>query len=208
MSFTITIADALQKSYDTFNEELFHGELPACVITLQRHAKCHGYFMPDSFEDRDGTFKVHEIAINPAHMKERTVEAVLSTLLHEMIHLWQQEFGSPSKVNHHNAEWGAKMKELGLYPSSTGEPGGKETGRKVSHYIMEDGAFASIVPPIADMVRGALLVGVPRDEAKARKKAASKTKYSCPDCGTNAWAKPDTKLICGECDQPMIEEIK
>ena len=30
-------------------------------------------------------------------------------------------------------------------------------------------------------------------------KAASKTKYSCPGCGLNAWAKPETTLYCGEC---------
>jgi hypothetical protein len=39
---------------------------------------------------------------------------------------------------------------------------------------------------------------------KTRKtKAASKTRYSCPDCGTNAWAKPDVHLVCGECDERM-----
>jgi hypothetical protein len=32
-----------------------------------------------------------------------------------------------------------------------------------------------------------------------KKKAASKTKYTCEACGTNAWAKPDTALICGTC---------
>jgi ribosomal protein S27AE len=34
-------------------------------------------------------------------------------------------------------------------------------------------------------------------EAKAKK--ASKTKFSCPECGQNAWAKPDASLICGNC---------
>jgi ribosomal protein S27AE len=39
---------------------------------------------------------------------------------------------------------------------------------------------------------------------KARKaKAASKTKFTCPDCSANAWAKPNTRLICGECDTQM-----
>ena len=39
---------------------------------------------------------------------------------------------------------------------------------------------------------------------KTRKaKAASKTRYSCPECGTNARAKPDVHLICGECDERM-----
>lgn len=35
--------------------------------------------------------------------------------------------------------------------------------------------------------------------AQARAKKASKTKFSCPDCGRNAWAKPDSILLCGTC---------
>jgi hypothetical protein len=33
-----------------------------------------------------------------------------------------------------------------------------------------------------------------------------KVKYSCPECGLNAWAKPDVCLVCGECHQPMEAE--
>ena len=34
---------------------------------------------------------------------------------------------------------------------------------------------------------------------QGRAKKSSKTKFTCPDCGQNAWAKPDALLICGEC---------
>lgn len=34
-------------------------------------------------------------------------------------------------------------------------------------------------------------------QAKAKK--ASKTKFTCPECGQNAWAKADAALICGAC---------
>lgn len=30
-------------------------------------------------------------------------------------------------------------------------------------------------------------------------KKASKTKFTCQECGQNAWAKPDALLICGNC---------
>src|SRR5277367_844570 len=36
-----------------------------------------------------------------------------------------------------------------------------------------------------------------------RKKSASTTRYTCPECGVNAWAKPQVSLICGDCDEPM-----
>ena len=33
------------------------------------------------------------------------------------------------------------MKAIGLQPSVTGEPGGKEAGQKMNHYIIPGGAF-------------------------------------------------------------------
>jgi ribosomal protein L37AE/L43A len=44
------------------------------------------------------------------------------------------------------------------------------------------------------------------DEGRAkarRKKAASKTKYTCPACRMNAWARPDARLICGDCGEEL-----
>jgi hypothetical protein len=29
--------------------------------------------------------------------------------------------------------------------------------------------------------------------------SSARREYTCPICGTNAWAKPDTQLICGTC---------
>jgi hypothetical protein len=45
------------------------------------------------------------------------------------------------------------------------------------------------------------------EAAKTRRgKAASKTKFTCPLCEQNAWAKPDGKLMCGECEEKMVPE--
>jgi hypothetical protein len=41
------------------------------------------------------------------------------------------------------------------------------------------------------------------EEATRRRKAASKTKYTCPGCRTNAWAKPGVNLVCGDCGETM-----
>jgi hypothetical protein len=41
-----------------------------------------------------------------------------------------------------------------------------------------------------------------RRSQEAEGKAASKIRYTCPVCDLHAWAPPDTKLICGECEQP------
>ena len=66
----------------------------------------------------------------------------LSTLVHEMVHLWQQHHGKSGRGRYHNREWAEKMKQVGLYPSNTGKPGGREVGQQMTHYVIEGGAFA------------------------------------------------------------------
>ena len=87
-----------------------------------------------------------------------------------------------------------------MYPSSTGQPGGKETGQKVSHYFIKGGPYAVAFTKLE--AKGFTLRWQSRaaaDDPARKKKAASKTRYACPGCGWNAWAKPDALLICGEC---------
>jgi len=198
---------ALSRAYEHFNRRLFNGKLPTCLITLQRHKGAYGYFHAKRFSDLDKPDKapdLDEIALNPAGFPGRSATEILSTLAHEMCHLWQEHFGKPSRGGYHNHQWAQKMVEIGLAPSDTGQPGGKATGPKVSHYVERDGAFARATK---DFLLGESmpLWGDPNvDDPTARKKRESKTKYTCPECGTNAWAKPNTNLICGDCDEHLL----
>jgi predicted SprT family Zn-dependent metalloprotease len=197
MHITQTEYNTFQSAYDFFNAELFSGSLPAVLITLQRHSKAYGFFAPEKFVGRSEEAATHELALNPDHFG-RTDEAILSTLVHEMAHVWQETHGKPPRKSYHNRQWAAKMVEVGLHLSSTGQPGGKETGAKVSHYVVEGGPFAQAFLRLK--ATGFELRWQSRsDDRDRQKKAASKTKYTCPNCGQNAWAKPDSSLICGEC---------
>jgi hypothetical protein len=90
------------------------------------------------------------------------------------------------------------MRELGLQPSSTGEEGGKETGQSVTHYIIPEGRYATAYAKLAATGFQLHWQSVPAS-GEGRAKKSSKTKFTCPDCGQNAWAKPGALLICGEC---------
>ena len=105
------------------------------------------------------------------------------------------------RKSYHDKEWAAKMKEIGLHPSSTGAPGGKETGQHVSHYVIAGGAFAVAFAKL--QASGFTLRWQSRtdDDPQRKAKTASKTKYTCPGCGQNAWAKPGAMLICGVCHE-------
>ena len=49
------------------------------------------------------------------------------------------------------------MKEIGLQPSTTGEPGGKETGQSVTHYILPGGPYATAYAKLRSLAEGARL---------------------------------------------------
>jgi predicted SprT family Zn-dependent metalloprotease len=201
---------SLDAAYDHFNRELFAGTLPPCLITMQRHKGAYGYFSGGRFASTDNPNEVtDEIALNPAHFASRPTAGTLSTLVHEMAHLWQHHQGTPSRTGYHNKEWAAKMREIGLIPSDTGQPGGKDTGQKVTHYVEEGGRFERACSAYLATATAFLYhdrAGDGEAAATRTKKAASKTKYTCPTCGQNAWAKPEANLMCGDCREAMEAE--
>ena len=191
-----------QDAYEYFNVTLFSNALPHVMITMQRGKAYRGYFWAEKFTGRnDDTIIINEIALNPDTFEKLSDREVLSVLVHEQAHCWQHEHGEPARKGYHDKEWAHKMKEVGLYPSSTGAQGGKETGQKVSHYIIEGGAF--------DKACGALLATgfklewnshVAASMAASKGKAApTRAKFVCTICHQQAMAKPSARLACGAC---------
>jgi hypothetical protein len=185
---------AFQEAYDFFNKELFKGRLPQLLVTLQRRGNTKGYFSNKRFAGRanDKTV-VHELALNPDTFSVRTDEEILSTLVHEQVHCWQFTFGNPSRGGYHNREWADKMIELGLRPTHDGTPDGRKTGQRVTHIIVKGGPYAVAYQKLK--ARGFQLHWQSAPPKKVSRN--SKTKFSCPICGQNAWAKPEAQLICG-----------
>lgn len=197
--------ELLHAAFDHFNDELFDGRLPPALLVLHRKRNAHGYFHAGQWrlrgEDADGEGGLHEIALNPQTMG-RDARAVLSTLAHEMAHHWQEEYGKPSKTGH-NKEWAAKMDEIGLEPTSTGQPGGKRTGRNVTHMIVDDGPYAlsfdRFIAQHPDAV-GVFAITAPKAVAKKDK---SKVPHICPECEAKVWGKLGIRVYCGDCDEQM-----
>jgi hypothetical protein len=195
---TLQEYQGFQKAYDFFNRILFAGSLPQVLVTLQRHANTRGYFSPERFKGRINRQTVHELALNPDTFTGRTDEMILSTLVHEMCHVWQETYGEPSRRGYHNRQWAGKMREVGLQPTSTGEAGGMETGQAITHYILPDGKYAQSFAKLAETGFQLRWQSIPFGKQGSAKKS-SKTKFSCSECGQNAWAKPGAMLICGVC---------
>jgi predicted SprT family Zn-dependent metalloprotease len=203
---TLTQFQALQKIYDHMNRKLFKGELGQCLINLSRKSKAHSFFAPKRWSARGSEERIHEISINPQTINRNPI-AVISTLVHEMAHLWQEDHGKPS-AQHHNKEWAAKMEELGLIPSSTGLPGGKKTGRNMTHYIEEGGAYERAFAAMPDDYIYTFIAHELNESkaAKAKKKAKNKVKYTCDSCDSNVWGKPGLHIVCQDCGHDFCEQ--
>lgn len=114
--------------------------------------------------------------------------AQLESLLHEQVHLWQQNFGKdpvkPGKP-YHNKEFVEKCESLGLHPM----PG---VG---CHTRLADGPFALYMQEL--MIEPPQLTDKPEDinmdwfkwllelAGKRRKGRSSLAKWTCPECGLN-----------------------
>lgn len=137
---TQQLYNSLQVMYDHFNEYLFDNSLPPVLFTIQRKKKVMGYFACNRWVDTKGQL-CSEIAINPDYVGQSSLIELLQTMVHEMVHCWQYVHGKPSRRTYHNKEWAQMMEDVGLMPSSTGLPGGKRTGQKISDYPIPGGLF-------------------------------------------------------------------
>lgn len=217
-SLTIEVMKNLQTAYDFFNEELFEGKLGPCLITLSDKRKEYGFFRAKAIRDNDGKV-FHQIALNPLHFgNNRDDEKTLSTMVHEQVHLWQKDYGKPSRSYHHNLEWAKKMESIGLMPSNTGMPGGKRVGQKVSHYIKENGPYSVAYTKfkkeigitsnftLALKAKGPGLIppGIdPETGEKVKLKNSGPARYTCPECESYVTGKKGLNIQCADCDRSM-----
>lgn len=231
------VHDQLKNAVDYFNRVLFNGELPEVVIRLQRHLGSSGCFFPSRWLDQEGR-SAHQISLNPYFFAKRPLQDIFQTLVHQMCHLWQAEFGKPSRSGYHNLEWARKMQSIGLTPTSTGKPGGKLVGQRLMDYVEPEGAFRTAC--IAYIEDGGRWTWLDRDceqlppaphppdsngpiqrldtplhtlftgfsPVYEADTQKLKTKYECPGCGAIVWGKIGLKVACRPCQKNYVSRPK
>jgi hypothetical protein len=191
---------AYRAQYDYFNRVLFGGQLAPVILNFSRaSANTLGFFAPKRWAR--GKDAVHEISLCPAHLALRPPKETASTLVHEMVHAWQEEHGKKGRRGYHNQEWADKMKSIGLQPTATGEPGGPETGDSMTHLIVKGGPFDrafNAMPTECHLPWTSFEI-----TGEKKKRTPSKVKFTCPGCACNAWGKPTLSLVCGDCSEQM-----
>src|SRR5262245_21737335 len=104
------IYSAVQLAFQKFDRAFYSGALShhRCIFTLQRCRCAYGFFAPERFANAS-VYMAHEIALNPKYFRERPAIELLSTIAHEITHLWQHHNGRPGRRGYHNKQWANEM---------------------------------------------------------------------------------------------------
>lgn len=210
-----------QYLFNFYNKHLFKGEVKDCLIVITRKTHSFGHYSNKRWYQSKRE-AVDELAINPGMFHKYPLIEICQTVVHEMCHAWQYHYGKPSRNGYHNREFAQIMDNVGLVASSTGEPGGKQTGQNMADYPKKGGKFLKIseklinsgvfkdlyfevnpdvvntidenIPLFEQLVS---LIGVAEGNENKPKPRTYKFKYSC-QC-SNVWGKPELDLLCNIC---------
>lgn len=186
----------LHKAFHLLNAELFKKKLPEPAILVQNQGNRKNVFGWCSSQEiwvDQGEQKRYEINICAEYLN-RSMIAVLTTLIHEMVHLHNAINGiqdTSRSGTYHNKIFKTEAENHGLevqHDNSTGWSRCKmhpSLVKKVYTYGINESAFTFA------------RLSTPGKE----KKKTSLRRYVCPGCETIIRATKDVNVICADCNQ-------
>lgn len=186
---------ALQTMYARYNDHCFGGVLPSnTVISLEPSGKRKAYGWIWNCETwQSGNDKKFGIVIAQDHL-DRGTYAVLTTLIHEMCHLYAIQNGirdTSRSGKYHNDKFKEIAEKAGL--EATKEPGSGWMTRRMT-------------PELAEWTQQNDVIGILQlqyinpEPVKPVQKGGKKSgffKYICPTCGKTARTTTELFLSCG-----------
>lgn len=175
---------------ERFNFEFKLKITTPCIVIDRKSARCYGTYRYGF----NGIGTKHEITINARHLS-RPLSGVLETLLHEMLHQWQDMYGKPSRGRYHNNEFKESALSFGISSDSWGHSLG----------IVKDGLFEKMLVKYGVNTEGLQyynpqfplrVAGIPEGNSKLKK-------WTC-GC-QNTWiGKSEFEAICKICGNTFV----
>lgn len=200
------IYDFLYEIYDYYNRELFEGQLPYVVITLEEREKVRGYFSPSRFTD--SRKNIGQLCINPQYFIPGNEERVYSTIVHEMCHILMKMKGEDVVKGYHSVKWAEQMMRIGLIPTSDGTEKGKKTGFSVTHLIEKEGLFSVKTKELIEkrkMLFSIFSSKINKEEIYRNNDKSVPGKRIRYECGCSSfWGKKGMNVYCKKCNKDFI----
>lgn len=206
----------LEKIYNSINTDLFAGELPVPIITVQSKPGTYGHCSVAKVWQRKDS-STYELNI-AAEVLNYPIEETLDTMIHEMVHLYCREEGIKEVSRggkYHNGRFKAEAEKRGLECYKCGSYGwNTRPSDKLVEYALEKG-WSEIqigrnhLPPVirtggtgtGQNGAGSLTSGT----EGGGKRPSSTRKLVCPKCGQSVRATKTVNIICGDCMEKMTE---
>lgn len=183
----------LESLFSKLNQRFFDNQLESPVITISPDVhNAYGWFTTwRAWKTKDNQEGYYEINICADYLN-RTLYETAGTLLHEMVHLYNQMQGIKDCSrggNYHNKYFKNAAEEHGLIVEKDEKNGYCITSlsQEAKHYL------DSIEIHKFKFYREAPV------KVESEKKSSTR-KYVCPECGTIIRATKEVNVICGICN--------
>ncbi|RHU07129.1 SprT-like domain-containing protein [[Eubacterium] hominis] len=196
-----TVIEKLESLFSKFNERFYEGELQKPVITVSPDTTKGAYGWCTSWKawtDSDDSEGYYEINMCAEHLN-RKFEEVCSTLLHEMVHLWnlQNEIQDTSRNgSYHNKKFKDVAECHGLIIEKD-----KKYGWTLTSLNEEAKVFIKSLNADGFAIYRKKLAHI-----KSTSKQSTR-KYVCPSCGCIIRATKEVRVICSDCNVEFEEEL-
>ncbi len=200
----------LNSIFDLLNARYFENTLSRPVITIQSTPKAYGHYTLFDAWSIDGEAGMREINIGAGTLA-RPIENVVATLLHEMVHYWNDKNGvkDASRGNtYHNKNFKVVAEACDLvvehhptYGWSITSPSDALLEFCVENNLTEIRLNRNDVMSIAVGVSG---THAGTFTGNAGRKPSSTRKYVCPCCGMSVRATRNVNIACLDCNEQLM----
>ena len=202
----------LNSIFDSLNDRYFEGALSRPVITIQSTPRAYGHFTLYDAWSVDGDKGMREINIGAGTLS-RPIENVVATLLHEMVHYWNDQHGIKDCSRggtYHNKRFKKLAEACDLHIDHHPTYGWSITTPTdaLVEFCLENGLTEirlcrnDYVP--LQIPGSGTHTGTNTGTGAGGKKPSSTRKYVCPCCGLSVRATKSVNVGCLDCDTPLV----
>lgn len=202
-----------ETAFGILNTVYFNNELPDAVITIQSSQRTYGHITVKKVW-RNNYESYHEINLSAEYLN-RPAENIISTLLHEMCHLYAMENNIKDTSNggrYHNRKFKQIAEERDLNISYSQYIGWSitEPTQNLKNVIKEYGLDKEIdYVRIGEHMQAGGSGGIDGGSDgtdKPPKKKSSTRKYVCRGCNNSVRATKDVNIMCMDCMLKMEKQ--